>query len=912
MMDLLPQHQKLIEASAIDPAVASARGYRSVVIKADLRRLGFADYQCRVPALLIPVFSVHGEIATYQLRPDEPRVDRKKGKALKYETLAGRRVFIDVHPEARKGIGNPNRPLFVTEGVRKADAAESKGLCCIDILGVWNWRGTNEQGGKVALPDWELVALKDRKVYIVFDSDVTEKREVHGALVRMKTFLGSRGADVRIIYLPHSGGGGKLGLDDYLALGKSVEDLLALASPDLREPAHDELSGDPVPYSETQKGLVWFRTTHDGIEVPVPLTNFCAKITADISRDDGLEAQHVFVLEAHRGERECRFEIPASSFASMNWATEKLGATAILYPGMGIRDHARAAIQILSGEVPERQVFVHCGWRQLGDAWVYLHGGGAIGTFGTFPGVEVELEQSLEGLVLPPPPEGEALRDAVRASLELRHLGKPEIIDPVLCLVYRAPLASMAPLDFSGGLTGPTGVFKTEIAALAQGHFGAAFNGRTLPGSWKSTANSLERLLFVAKDALVAVDDFAPGGTAADISRNHREADNLLRGVGNRSGRGRLRPDGTARPTYRPRGATLSTGEDVPRGHSLRVRMLILEVSPGDVDVQELSKAQALRDAGLYASAMSGYIRWLASRIDPLKGELSKLRTDLRSRASQDGLRHRRVPDITASLFCGFLIFLRFAEDCGAVSEREEKDLLDAVWASLGQAASRQADFHSAEDPTTRFLQLLAGALASGRAHLASANGAEEPSHPERCGWRGRMSERQDDTEVQWYPLGTRIGWVSTENILLEPEAAFAEVQELAREQGTSIPVGQRTLWKRLAEKGLLASTDTERRRNVVRMTIDGERREVIHLQASTLWPTHPPENVPNVPNVPVPRIPAELGRFPVGRKPALSEKTAQGNGPKTAQGRAIGPIGTIGTFSGGIAQDGEWEEGVL
>ena len=49
-------------------------------------------------------------------------------------------------------------PLF-----RKADAAVSIGLCCIAVLGVWNWRGTSDWGGKTALPDWEMIAFKDAR-----------------------------------------------------------------------------------------------------------------------------------------------------------------------------------------------------------------------------------------------------------------------------------------------------------------------------------------------------------------------------------------------------------------------------------------------------------------------------------------------------------------------------------------------------------------------------------------------------------------------------------------------------------------------------------------------------------------------------------------------------------------------------
>jgi hypothetical protein len=68
----------------------------------------------------------------------------------------------------------------------------SRGLCCIGVLGVWGWRGTNELGGRAALPDWDSIAL-NREVYIAFDADVMVKTEVHQSLERFKAFLESRG-----------------------------------------------------------------------------------------------------------------------------------------------------------------------------------------------------------------------------------------------------------------------------------------------------------------------------------------------------------------------------------------------------------------------------------------------------------------------------------------------------------------------------------------------------------------------------------------------------------------------------------------------------------------------------------------------------------------------------------------------
>src|SRR5262249_33766597 len=142
--------------------------------------------------------------------------------------------------------------------------------------------------------------------------------------------------------------------------------------------------------------------------IPTPLTNFTARIIADIAEDDGAEVRRVYEIEgAVKGRPPRTLRVPASQFAAMNWPTEHLGAAAILAPGMGLKDHTRAAIQMLSGDVPERQVYTHTGWRKIGDAWAYLHAGGAIGTDGPLPGVEVALSGPLAGYVLPHPPTGD-------------------------------------------------------------------------------------------------------------------------------------------------------------------------------------------------------------------------------------------------------------------------------------------------------------------------------------------------------------------------------------------------------------------------------------------------------------------------------------------------------------------------
>lgn len=230
-MTLAPQHQKLIDDSVIDPKVAAERGYYTADTKAQLRELGFPASQLIVPTMVVPVYNVLGELATYQHRPDRPRLN-KDGKPIKYETRGRSKLFIDVPRRAHPWLRERQRPLLITEGSRKADAAVSKGLCCVALLGVWNWRDADGM-----LPDWENIALKGRKVYIVFDSDVMEKEAVYAALLRLEAALEHRGSDVLLVYLPLGEGGAKLGLDDYLALGHGVEDLLSRATATIRKPS---------------------------------------------------------------------------------------------------------------------------------------------------------------------------------------------------------------------------------------------------------------------------------------------------------------------------------------------------------------------------------------------------------------------------------------------------------------------------------------------------------------------------------------------------------------------------------------------------------------------------------------------------------------------------------------------------
>lgn len=241
---ILPVH--IGQLAGISEDVARERGYVSVDTKRRLDSAGFKDYQRRVPGLLIPVHDTSGAVALWQYRPDSPRVNGK-GKPVKYETPGGSRMILDVPPRIRPQLGDPKVALWITEGIKKADAAVSAGLCCVALLGVWNWKGTNTLGGRTALPEFHDIAWNDgRRVYVAYDSDVMTNPQVHAALADIGGYLACKGADVRYCYLP-ADGDAKVGLDDYLAAGGSVDALITSATPEPREAIRHMPAAEPQP-----------------------------------------------------------------------------------------------------------------------------------------------------------------------------------------------------------------------------------------------------------------------------------------------------------------------------------------------------------------------------------------------------------------------------------------------------------------------------------------------------------------------------------------------------------------------------------------------------------------------------------------------------------------------------------------
>jgi hypothetical protein len=570
----------------------------------------------------------------------------------------------------------------------------------------------------------------------------------------------------------------------------------------------------PFQYEKHATGLVRRQLATNGRQRLIPLTNFRAQVVADRIVDDDYETHRRLAIEAEISGQKVLVEVAAREFSRMDWVVNQLGPCAIVYPGQ--QQHARAAIQWLSGSICQEHVFVHLGWRQLGTDWVYLHAGGGTGAQGIRRDVPVQVNGAMEHYQITSPADSDARRTALRASLGLLAVAPARITLPLLAGVYRAALGKV---DFSVFVSGPSGSFKTALAAVCQQHFGAAMDARCLPGSFTATGNALEELAFAAKDALLVVDDFVP---EAD-GRLQGVAERLFRAAGNHQGRARMDGQGRLQSVHAPRGLILATGEEVPRGQSLRARLLIVEVSGAGVSREKLSEIQRAGDQGWLSAAMGAFVQWVAGRYEAVQAQHRNRTMELRNQG-YGGRAHHRLPSALAELQSAWEIWLECSHEAGAIGTGERQELWERARAALGELAVRQAGYQQASDPGWRFLRLLQAAVARGQAHVADRYG-KVPPQPQRWGWRRKQASEG------WKAQGSRIGWMWNNAVFLDPAVSYQVAQQAAGNQ--PLTISEQSLRHRLHARGLLASTDLGRQMLLVRRTVEGVPRQLLHLRAS-------------------------------------------------------------------------------
>ncbi len=724
-------------------------------------------------------------------------------------------------------------PAFVVEGEKCAAALHSLGLAAVSAQG-----GANKaQGG-----DWAALGGVP-VVYLLPDNDKPGEgyaRAACKALARLTPAPELR--VVRLPDLPDKGDAvdwlaarvpGWNGLDPLPQERRAdlARELLVIAEQGEPAPA-DWLADDAKPerpqgkpanagggrYVATPTGIKAVKWNAQGEPEEMPLCNFAARIVAETAEDDGAETKLLLTVEGERGGRPLpRISVTFEEFAAMNWPAKNWGTQCIVEPGNGKKDTLRAAIQTLShaaGAVERRTVYTHTGWRKVDGAWLYLHGAGAMGAAGPATGIDVELKDLARYALPAPSTSPEERQEAAAASLACLDLAPHAASLPLLAGVYLAPLAQALNVDFMLWLEAPSQSQKSSIAAVALAHFGAAMDRTCLTANWTDSANALEGKLFTLADTLAVIDDYAPQPSASQQAALDATASRVIRGCGNRQGRGRLRADLSQRPERFPRGLVIGTAEQWPIGESVNARLFGATLKRGDVDLAALTRGQAAAAGGLLARCMADFIKDLAARFDATVADCKQAWASYRAAALQQGL-SGRAPEQVAFLLTGAQLALRHFQQAGL--SLPALPVVDI----LMELARRHARHVSDSQPAERFRLALAELLAAGAAHvdpLASDGSREvssEPLHGPCIGWR-------NEGKGELYLLAT---------------PTLELVNETLRKGDTSLNIRPRALWRQCQQRGWLqpgnsTATGQETTRTV---KIAGKLERVLVFNANAL-----------------------------------------------------------------------------
>jgi hypothetical protein len=682
---------------------------------------------------------------------------------------------------------DPAEWVHLNEGEKAVDRLRTFGLVATcSPMGAGKWRDTYAED------------FRGRKVAIIPDNDKvgrdharTVARSLHGVA-----------AEVRIVELP--GVPEKGDVVDYLDHGHSIGDLRALveaAAPWEPEDAGGSGAGVPrggwLPYREDINRLVHLAEGKNGQIIPIVLSNFSARITEQVERHERGEVRRQYRVEAiHSDGSRAEALVDAEDFDAMGWVPAQLGAKWAIAAGRGMRDHVRAAIQLLSHRdgIGRRTVHTSTGWVEHEGRPLYLHAGGAIGADGPDASISVDITRALAQYRLPDPPKDRAeVRAMIRAVLDLLDLAQPGRPGSAAAaaIVTTAPLrAVLGPFDATPHFSGCSGSRKTSLGRLALQFFSSTVRkDDRAPAAWRSTAGALQRYAFDCKDCLLFIDELTGDQAVA-------AATEFVQCQGNLKARDRMDTGFGIAPSLDPRGSVLSTGEADPTRQSALGRMLTVRFTPATVDLEVLTRCQNDADAGQYASAMAAYLRWLAEG-DRIAREVAGHRE--RVRATTDRLRdaveghdvHPRHPAIAAELVEAFRLFLGFAVEQGTFDDEAAKGYTGNVEEALLELVCNQADVQRERDPAWRFLDLLRSGLASKKFHLVDARSENAPEpYAKACGWhkdwlyQGNEAGQMLDWKIP--PNSQLVGYIDIPDglIYLEPQMARTVATTMARSQG--------------------------------------------------------------------------------------------------------------------------------
>ncbi|MBD7982791.1 hypothetical protein [Oerskovia merdavium] len=833
-----------LASSAVAPLVAAARGYASVTpadvreyvrdtMGADLRstqakQLG--DLAASGDALVMPWHSLtshaQGYVSAYQARPAVARTDPKSGNVRKYEQLTGSQTVLDVHPGVPNEWMTGTPKVAFIEGLLKADSVltamlletgispeeltwpedgstttararlndlmsqiqDADQVLVVAVVGVGNWHNN---------PEWAALDLRGRDSLVCFDGDVGDKWQVWGQADSLWDLLSGpkKSAHVHLLDLSTQAtdDGEKVGIDDFLAMGKTWSDALDLLK--------DRLPPRPPKPLELQVGQ--WRVNDEAHTVEE-----CVQDTNDYGGKSGAHwetrcrvAGRVLMVETERTPTDSEmisgvFDPPVEgvglsrALVELSWKDEDSGAvhTAVAsgpddilelvprewtrrgahvpapvkrrpdWPARKGEDWLTAVKEHRAAETVERTSWARMGWVPVqGASPVFIVGEQVVGPDGpTFEAASIGVNESVLsgasrfGVQFPSrdlSPEARAaqvqadFRAVYAAYITNGAWTSKGVAAVILAAMIRPciPLRTQVSLYITGARGGGKSFTASFVMAGWQPRPGIWSENR-LPGAAKDTMASTEHA--VARTPIWVMDDLAPSADQRTADMEAGRMGDLIRSIYNGTSKRRMTADMTSRHVADPHALLVITAENQHTVSSVRDRLVTLSLHRGALGPMDATdELVRLRDVDGAPARVVGYVlQHLASQSAELGWdnvrEYYEAQLNSHTETIKAELLSRGADQGAASRHAALLADLSLGLSVMGDAASEAgvlgmKGVLEMLKSDMVDLMMEAHSDRAESSPGAAAIQAVSRLLASGRAHIAGLDPMSPPLREE-------------------------------------------------------------------------------------------------------------------------------------------------------------------------------------
>jgi hypothetical protein len=208
-------------------------------------------------------------------------------------------------------------------------------------------------------------------------------------------------------------------------------------------------------------------------------------------------------------------------------------------------------------------------------------------------------------------------------------------------------------------LVGLTGTKKTTYAAFMTQMYDRD-KGIASPFRLNSSSPAFEQILYDANDCVVVLDDLFPAQSSETKRKQEKTLNDLIRIIGDDSGRAIKKGDGIVAKT--PRSGAMVTSEYLVGTGSDAARLLPISFST-PIDNAKLSECQ--REPLIVSTFYKFFIEWFIAHYNEIKALLTKLLSE--SRSVHLGV-HDRLQETHFCLSSAYNIFLQYCVAKGFTS----------------------------------------------------------------------------------------------------------------------------------------------------------------------------------------------------------------------------------------------------